>query len=276
VQQGGYLKIFSVDSSNDAGIYTCSVISRSGEKARREIQLNVNSPPVIESFSFPKNLQEGGRAQVTCSVSAGDMPIYFSWQKDGAPIPLSLQVQEKKEEFFSLLVFKDITSKHSGRYTCFAMNTAAKVNSSADLLVKVSPQWSVEPQDMAVMVGNQLKAQCEAHGYPSPTISWFRGLNKQSKDFEPLRVKNTSLVVNFATASDEGYYMCHAHNDIGAGLKKVFYVNINEPARFDSTMRNVSSKRGGSVNLDCRAYGDEPLSIVWTHNNARIDMNNYR
>jgi Down syndrome cell adhesion molecule len=91
----------------------------------------------------------------------------------------------------------------------------------------VSPQWSVEPQDTAVMVGNQLNAQCEAHGYPTPTISWFRGLHKQSKDFEPLRLKNASLIVNFATAADEGYYMCQAHNEIGAGLKKVFFVNIN-------------------------------------------------
>lgn len=56
------------------------------------MQLTVNSPPVIESFSFPKNLQEGGRAQVTCSVSSGDMPVYFSWRKDNGPIPISLQV----------------------------------------------------------------------------------------------------------------------------------------------------------------------------------------
>lgn len=49
-------------------------------------------PPVIEPFSFPKTLQEGGRAQVTCSVSSGDMPVYFSWRKDGYPIPINLQV----------------------------------------------------------------------------------------------------------------------------------------------------------------------------------------
>lgn len=50
-------------------------------------------PPVIESFKFPKNLQEGGRAQITCAVSSGDMPIYFSWKKDDNLIPSSLQVE---------------------------------------------------------------------------------------------------------------------------------------------------------------------------------------
>jgi Down syndrome cell adhesion molecule len=64
------------------------------------------------------------------------MPIYFTWHKDAAPLSMSLQVLEKKEEFFSLLVFKDITARHSGKYTCFASNTAAKVNFTAELFVK--------------------------------------------------------------------------------------------------------------------------------------------
>lgn len=90
--QGGYLKIYNIDSNQDTGVYTCIVRSRAGEEARRDMQLTVNSPPVIEPFTFPKNLQEGGRAQVTCQVSSGDMPVYFTWHKDGVPIPMSLQV----------------------------------------------------------------------------------------------------------------------------------------------------------------------------------------
>lgn len=43
---------------------------------------------------------------------------------------------EKKDEFFSLLVFKEITSRHSGKYTCYANNSAAKVNYTAELFVK--------------------------------------------------------------------------------------------------------------------------------------------
>lgn len=64
------------------------------------------------------------------------MPVYFSWKKDGMPIPMGLQVTEKKDEFFTLLVFKDITAKHSGMYTCFATNSAAKVNFTSEMLVK--------------------------------------------------------------------------------------------------------------------------------------------
>lgn len=135
-QQGGFLKINQIDPQHDAGIYCCIVRTRGGEESRRDIQIQVNSPPVIEAFSFPKNLQEGGRAQISCTISSGDMPVAITWHKDGAPLLVNLQVLEKKEEFFSLLVFKDITARHSGKYTCFAANSAAKVNYTAELFVK--------------------------------------------------------------------------------------------------------------------------------------------
>lgn len=35
-----------------------------------------------------------------------------------------------------MLVFKDITARHSGKYTCFARNSAAKVNYTAEMLVR--------------------------------------------------------------------------------------------------------------------------------------------
>ncbi|XP_055385270.1 cell adhesion molecule Dscam2 isoform X2 [Condylostylus longicornis] len=276
VQQGGYLLVKQVDSTRDAGLYTCIVKNRMGEEARRDIQLTVNSPPVIEPFKFPKNLQEGGRAQITCAVSSGDMPIYFSWKKDDMPIPISLQVTEKKEEFFSLLVFKDISSKHSGRYTCFASNAAAKVNYTADLQVRVAPRWSYEPMDTAIMLGNTISILCEAEGYPPPVVTWFKGQDKTSKDFRPIPMKNNSLILNFATQSDEGYYMCQATNEIGNGLKKIIRINVNEPARFEQSAQNVSSRRNDPVTLQCHAKGDEPITITWTQNNGRIDLNNYR
>lgn len=48
-----------------------------------------------------------------------------------------------------------------------------------------------------------------------------------SKDFKKLSMKNSSLIINFATESDEGYYMCQAFNNIGSGLKKVIRINVN-------------------------------------------------
>lgn len=41
---------------------------------------------------FSPELTEGSAVQVLCGVSAGDKPLYFSWFKDGAPVPAELQV----------------------------------------------------------------------------------------------------------------------------------------------------------------------------------------
>lgn len=90
---GGALTIMKVDQNTDKGFYTCYVTSREGHVARKEIQLIVNAPPVMEPFNFPTSIQEGGRAQVTCTVTSGDLPIHFFWYKDEEPISASLEVR---------------------------------------------------------------------------------------------------------------------------------------------------------------------------------------
>lgn len=52
-------------------------------------------------------------------------------------------------------------------------------------------------------------------------------LGKLSKDFIQLSLRNNTLIVDYATSSDEGFYMCQATNNIGNGLKKVIHINVN-------------------------------------------------
>lgn len=110
---------------------------------------------------FSPELTEGSAVQVLCGVSAGDKPLYFSWFKDGAPLPAELQVnrryciffttfprrdysrndvsrqiEEKSLNEFSLLMFDELTARHSGDYTCRVTNRAAAVNYTAPLAVR--------------------------------------------------------------------------------------------------------------------------------------------
>ncbi|XP_033323157.1 Down syndrome cell adhesion molecule 3 isoform X4 [Megalopta genalis] len=280
----GHLTIANVDP-NDAGIYTCKVRGQSGETASRDIRLTVSSPPVMSPFNFPTNLQEGGRAQVTCSVTSGDLPIDFSWLKDGEKLPSSLHIEESVAEFFSLLVFNKLSSRHSGKYTCVAMNSAAKVNHTAELLVKVPPQWVSEPQDVAILLGNPLIVYCEAKGFPPPQVTWLRARGRTSNDYQPLLdgsdgrlaiLPNGSLWTASAGPQDEGHYLCRANNGIGSGLSKVIYVSVHEPARFEFQSKNVTIRRGESVNLDCTVIGDNPINVQWMHNSDRLDANSHR
>ena len=49
---------------------------------------------------------------------------------------LNLKVEERAAEFYSMLILKEVFSKHSGAYTCTASNSAARTNFTAILTVK--------------------------------------------------------------------------------------------------------------------------------------------
>ncbi|KAL4705617.1 hypothetical protein ACJJTC_018739 [Scirpophaga incertulas] len=279
----GALRITRVDPSH-AGSYSCAVMGSHGEIARRDLQLVVSNPPEIEPFSFSANLQEGKRAQVSCSVTSGDMPVHFTWLKDNGPIPSSLQVEERGADFFSNLVFKEVSAHHSGLYTCVASNSAAKVNYTAELVVKVSPKWVVEPKDEAVLAGESLVLHCQTSGSPTPQVTWLKQRGPSPSDYVPLVnlggrlqfLANGTLWLESALPFDEGGYMCRAENGVGAPLTKTITVAVNEPARFELTSRNMTARRGAPATLHCDARGDAPLRLSWAHNSNLIDLNTYR
>ncbi|XP_026317870.1 Down syndrome cell adhesion molecule-like protein Dscam2 isoform X2 [Hyposmocoma kahamanoa] len=279
----GALRVTRVEPSH-AGAYTCVVMGPHGEMAKKELQLFVSNPPEIEPFSFSANLQEGKRAQVSCSVISGDMPVHFTWLKDNQPIPSSLQVEERGADFFSNLVFKEVSAHHSGMYTCVASNSAAKVNYTAQLVVKVSPKWVIEPKNEAVLAGESVALHCQTTGSPTPQVTWLKQRGSGSADFIPLVnlggrfqfFSNGTLWIESALPYDEGHYMCKAENGVGSPLSNSIFVAVHEPARFELTSHNTTARRDASVTLVCDVRGDSPIRVQWSHNMNQLDLNTYR
>ncbi|XP_049798773.1 Down syndrome cell adhesion molecule-like protein Dscam2 [Schistocerca nitens] len=276
---GASLRLLRVDAAADAGAYVCKVRGASGDVARGEVLLSVTSPPVVTPFFFPTNLREGGRTQISCTVSSGDLPIRFSWLKDNSPIPKALQVTEKHAgEFYSFLAFSKLSADHTGTYTCVASNNAASANHSAQLQVNVSPRWLIEPKDTSALAGSPVTVHCQVQGFPQPIVSWLRGQDGKASDFQPLGymeshmvvLANGTLSINPATSSDEGFYLCRADNGIGAGLSKIVQLNVNEPARFDVMEKNVTALHGDKVVLKCDIKGDHPINVDWLFNGQNL------
>ncbi|XP_063616446.1 cell adhesion molecule Dscam2-like isoform X2 [Cydia splendana] len=280
---GGELLLWPAEPA-DAGVYSCRVTAPSGQYAQKDIQIFVRNPPKISGFTFPPDLVEGSSIQVLCGITSGDKPVYFSWLKDGQHIPSNLQVQEKSLDEFSFLIFSHVTSKHSGEYTCVATNSAAEVNHTARLAVKVAPSWVYEPQDVSALLGTQILAHCATKGYPEPRITWLKGHGSGVNDFRQVSnldlqfsiLSNGSLSISPAAHHHEGQYMCRAENGIGRGLSKIITVSVNEPAHFEFSSRNMTVKRTGQATLVCEARGDPPLALQWTHNMKRVDLTTYR
>ncbi|XP_038220869.1 Down syndrome cell adhesion molecule-like protein Dscam2 [Zerene cesonia] len=283
LRRGGALALWPADAA-DAGLYSCRVLAPDGHYAQKDVQIFVRNPPKIAGFSFPADLVEGSSIQVLCGITSGDKPVYFSWLKDGQTIPSDLQVQEKSLDEFSFLIFSHVTSKHSGEYTCVASNSAAEVNHTARLAVKVAPSWEYEPQDVSVLLGTPIMVHCAAKGYPEPKITWLKGHGSSPSEFRPLSaaeggaaaLANGSLSAGAAARALEGRYMCRADNGVGRGLSKLVTVAVNEPAQFEYSSRNMSVRRAAAAALQCAARGDPPLQLHWTHNMRPLDLNTYR
>nr|CAD7425866.1 unnamed protein product [Timema monikensis] len=131
----GTLLVRQVDCSSDRGEYLCSATNQQGQSAQGRIYLDVMKPPEIAPFQFPSNLQEGMRAQVSCSIISGDFPISITWRKDAGPLPQDADVHEQQHQFVSNLLFGNLAARHSGHYTCIASNAAAVANFTARLVV---------------------------------------------------------------------------------------------------------------------------------------------
>ncbi|KAJ0182191.1 hypothetical protein K1T71_001560 [Dendrolimus kikuchii] len=283
----------------DAGPYACAVAAPAGPAARRDIDIQVRNPPKISPFIFSTELTEGSSVQVLCGVSSGDKPMYFTWLKDGAPLPANLQVEEKSLNEFSLLMFSDLTASHSGEYTCQVSNHAATVNYTATLSVKVAPVWVTEPLDAAVLLGAPLLLECAAKGHPTPAITWYRrigeGISAGGENNErwevinegqwgapvgdvggALRTRNGSLSAAAAARAHQGLYRCSADNGVGPPLLKQVNVTVHEPAHFVDPGSNVTCVRGQAAALTCHALGDSPLAVHWTRRGVRLDLDSFR
>lgn len=76
------------------------------------------------------------RAQSTCFVQEGDLPIDIFWEKDGRRIDSSRTIKISQiDPYTSMITISKANAQHSGNYTCVAKNAAKTVTSSALFLV---------------------------------------------------------------------------------------------------------------------------------------------
>lgn len=96
--------------------------------------------PVVESFTFPKNLTRGKRLRTVCTVTEGDLPIEIEWKRDGITLlsdasPTGPKVR-RIDEYTSLLAIASLETGDAGNYSCVASNAVAEIARSAVLTIR--------------------------------------------------------------------------------------------------------------------------------------------
>ena len=81
---------------------------------------------------------------------------------------------------------------------------------------------------------------------------------------------NGTLIIHNVTREHEGFFLCQAHNGIGAGLSKLIRLTVHVGPHVILRNKQVSVRRGERVTLRCEADGDKPLDITWRFKNGQI------
>ena len=94
-------------------------------------------PPQIGPFSFAsKAVDEGSFAQITCSIIRGDEPLSITWSLQGAVVSSDPAITTTAiGSRTSILIISSVGYRHSGEYTCRAINPAGSDTHSAVLKV---------------------------------------------------------------------------------------------------------------------------------------------
>nr|XP_053626973.1 cell adhesion molecule Dscam2-like [Cherax quadricarinatus] len=146
-------------------------------------------------------------------------------------------------------------------------------------ITSVPPSWVVEPQDVAVIGGEEVALECHAQGTPPPIVTWKRttdgGGTEESSALvgDGWRLQTPlagSLRIRDARAEDSGRYLCHANNGVNPAISKTISLSVLEGARIEERVVNESVAVGESLALRCAARGDLPLAFTWARDAAPI------
>ena len=104
----------------------------------------------------------------------------------------------------------------------------------------VFPSFTMQPESVSTLVGDNIVLQCTANGFPTPDVKW------QDSDVFSERVvvyTNGTLVINNATVNDSGKYICLASNIAGVSKIQVnVKVNIRTGKKDDNCYVLVVAK----------------------------------
>lgn len=242
------------------------------QNSRRNVEIQVLVPPKIMPIQSMTNvLREGMRAAISCQILEGDLPVSFRWERNGKQIlGTGNELIRRLDEYSTSLVIEKISSDYSGNYTCIASNVAGVEKFTVPLTVNVPPKWIMEPKDTNVQANQDILLNCQADGYPVPTVTWKKAIGNtpgEYKDFlyEPdtLLMPNGSLYFKKVSKASQSYFLCEAKNGIGSGVSKVIFLKVNVPAHFDVRTKQVSIAKGKQVHLQCNILGDTPMEVKW-------------
>ena len=134
----------------------------------------------------------GSNVTLNCSALGGPKNTYY-WRR-------RLIDEFIPNEYENTLNVTDIDASSGDLYTCLVINAAGRGSASTTLYVAPYIVTPLEEQTLTAN-GSNVNINCNAAGFPSPTVTWV--------DMRNMTVSNSSLLqFNPIMFGDEGVYSC--------------------------------------------------------------------
>ncbi|XP_076022702.1 basement membrane-specific heparan sulfate proteoglycan core protein isoform X2 [Genypterus blacodes] len=222
------------------------------------------SPEATVTPVGPVRVRVGEPINLECQASGEPRPS-VTWHRldSNRKTMLSSPVPMESNAVMQILVARP---EDSGTYVCTARNNEGTSETRVEVVVEGNaqlptvPRASVPEPLMVVVEGETVTLRCDAHGFPTPKITW-------SKLRSPLpwrhKVVNNTLVLPYVGRQDSGEYICGASNSMGT-TDVTIMLDVETPPYATSVPDDVAVRVGEVIRLQCLAHGTPPMSFTWT------------
>ncbi|KAG5853698.1 hypothetical protein ANANG_G00028840 [Anguilla anguilla] len=257
---GSVLTIASARPGNH-GTYRCVGTNAHG-KSQSSASLTVHySPKVQATPKSPARVRIGETINLECHATGRPRPT-VTWHREGGAKTGTSSSTEAK----ATVQVPAARSEDAGVYVCKAENSEGTVELKVQVTVEggtqapTPPRASILQADMVKVEGDSVTLQCQATGYPTPTIAW-------SKLRAPLpwqhKVTDGTLFLQNVGRQDSGQYICNATNAAGFDEATV-QVEVETPPYATCIPEQVRVQAGEAIRLQCLAHGTPPVRFQWT------------
>ncbi|KAG8436526.1 hypothetical protein GDO86_007581 [Hymenochirus boettgeri] len=259
----GSLEIASSQFAH-SGNYTCKAVNGAGS-AQIYVTLHVQEVPLIKDESDYLEVILQNPIILPCKASGTPSPT-ITWQKEGAGI--------KSGSSYVLLPSGDLkitnaTHEDAGTYTCIAQNPAGTALKKTRLKVYVPPVIITHQEEYVVPVDMSVMLFCEAHGSPTPEITWHKDGVLLTKSVGPRMLASGGLHMAVVQPDDAGLYTCTAEN-IAGSISSKMNLSVLIPPQIVKRVKDVSVIITNQTVLPCTAHGYPKPTLTWTKNNVPI------
>ncbi|XP_036434708.1 protein turtle homolog A isoform X3 [Colossoma macropomum] len=198
----------------DSGNYTCIPTNGLLSPPSASAYLKVKHPARVVRMPRETYLPVGMGGTIICPVQAEPPMLYVNWTKDGDSLNLDQYPGWMVNSEGSVFI-ATANDDAVGMYTCTAYNSYGTMGQSepTKVILEDPPSFRISPRaEYLQEVGRELMIPCQAHGDPSPNITWSKVDSAPRSPFTVL--SNGSLVLRPLSKDHQGAWECHATNRV--------------------------------------------------------------